>query len=77
MGKKKLLKENESLKLQLENSIKSKIELESKIFDEKIKLVTETLQSLGHLEWQVDFERRFQDFPEIVTKKTFTFTLHA
>lgn len=77
MGKKKLLKENESLKLQLENSRKSKRELESKIFDEKIKLVTETLQSLGHLECQVDFERRFQDYPEIVTKKTFTFTLHA
>ena len=77
MGKKKLLKENESLKLQLENSRKSKRELESKIFDEKIKLVTETLQSLGHLEWQVDFERRFQDCPEIVTKKIFTFTLHA
>jgi len=77
MGKKKLLKENESLKLQLENSRKSKRELESKIFAEKIKLVTETLQSLGHLEWQVDFERRFQDCPEIVTKKTFTFTLHA
>ena len=77
MGKKKLLKENESLKLQLENSIKEKRELESKIFDEKIKLVTETLQSLGYLEYQVDFERRFQDCPEIVTKKTFTFTLHA
>ena len=77
MGKKKLLKENESLKLQLENSKKSKRELESKFFDEKIKLVTETLQNLGHLEWQVDFERRFVDCPDIVTKRTFTFTLHA
>ena len=77
MGKKKLLKEIESLKLQLETSKKSKQELQSKVFDEKIKLVTETLQSLGHLEWQVDFERRFIDCPEIVTKKTFTFTLHA
>ena len=77
MGKKKLLKENESLKLQLENSIKSKRELESKNFDEKIKLVTETLQSLGRLEWQVDFERRFVDCPDIVTQRTFTFILHA
>jgi hypothetical protein len=77
MGKKKLLKENESLRLQLENSKKSKRELENKIFDEKIKLVTETLQSLGHLEWQVDYERRFIDCPEIVTRRTFTFTLHA
>lgn len=77
MGKKKLLKENESLKLQLENSRKSTRELESKIFDEKIKSVTETLQSLGNLEWQVDFERRFIDCSEIVTRRTFTFTLHA
>ena len=77
MGKKKLLKENENLKLQLENSRKAKRELESKVFDEKIKLVIETLQSLGHLEWQVDYERGFQYCPEIVTKKTFTFTLHV
>ena len=77
MGKKKLLKENESLKLQLENSKKSKIELESKIFDEKMKLVTEILQSLGHLEWQVDFERDLHFCPNIVTRKKFTFTLHA
>ena len=77
MGKKKLLKEIESLKSQLETSKKSKQELQSKVFDEKIKLVTETLQTLGHLEWQVDFERRFIDCPEIITKKTFTFTLHA
>ena len=77
MGKKKLLKENESLKLQLENSKKAKRELESKVFDEKIKLVTETLQSLGNLEWQVDFERDLHFCPNVVTKKTFTFTLHA
>jgi hypothetical protein len=77
MGKKKLLKENENLKLQLENSRKAKRELESKVFDEKIKLVIETLQSLGHLEWQVDYERGFRYCPEIVTKKTFTFTLHV
>jgi len=77
MGKKKLLKENESLKLQLENSRKEKRELESKIFDEKIKLVTETLRTLGHLEWQVDFERDLHFFPNVVTSKTFTFTLHA
>ena len=77
MGKKKLLKENENLKLQLENLRKAKKELESKMFDEKIKLVTEILQSLGHLEWQVDYERRFIDCPEIVTRRKFTFTLHA
>ncbi len=77
MGKKKLLKENENLKLQLENSRKAKKELESKMFDEKIKLVTETLQSLGHLEWQVDFERDLHFCPNIVTRRKFTFTLHA
>lgn len=76
MGKKKLLKENESLKLQLENSRKSKRELESKIFDEKIKLVTEILQSIGNLEWQVDFTRDDM-FCDIITRRKFTFTLHA
>ena len=76
MGKKKLLKENESLKIQLENSRKAKRELESKIFDEKIKLVTETLQTLGHLEWQVDFTRDDM-FCNIITRRKFTFTLHA
>lgn len=76
MGKKKLLKENESLKLQLENSKKAKRELESKIFDEKIKLVTEVLQSIGYLEWQVDFTRDDM-FLDIITRRKFTFTLHA
>lgn len=76
MGKKKLLKENESLKLQLENSRKAKRELDKKIFDEKIKLVTETLQTLGHFEWQIDIERHSM-FPELMTKKTYTFTLKA
>ena len=74
MGKKKLLKENERLKLQLEKSIQSNKDLESKIFDEKIKLVVETLQSIGHLDWQVDCIR--DNFHPILIKKTFTFTLN-
>lgn len=75
MGKKKLLKENESLKFKLENLRNSKIELENKIFNEKIKSVMDTLESLGYLEYTIDYERRFVDCPEIVTGRTFTFIL--
>jgi predicted RNA-binding protein with EMAP domain len=77
MGKKKLLKENENLKLKLENLRNSKIELENKIFNEKIKSVTDTLESLGNLEWTIDYERSFFDCPEIVTRRNFTFILNV
>lgn len=57
MKKKKLLEENESLKLRLEELKKEKFELNERIKKEKIDKVIEILNSLGHLDIQKDTQR--------------------
>lgn len=70
MGKNKLLKENETLKLKIESLVKEKIYAENDIFNKKIETVIKTLESLGELTRTLDIERS-----DMMFRRTFTFTL--
>lgn len=71
MGKKKRLKEIESLKLQVENLKKSNAEIKEKQFNDDFENVIKTLEKYGHIEWKIDFERN-GFCPEICTNTRYT-----
>ena len=72
MGKKKQIED-------LENQVKVLKEknkkLESDVFAQKFNLVVDTLKSMGHCDYQIDFENH--DFCDRLEQKAkYTFTLH-
>ena len=72
MKKNKLLEENESLKLRLEELKKEKFKLDETIKKEKLDNVIKILSSLGHLDFQHDMNMSNYGFEQ---KITFTLTM--
>lgn len=67
--KKELLKENEKLNHKLKD-------LENKVFDEKIKLVYDILESIGSVGYEVEHDR-YLCSTEYITESRITFTLRV
>lgn len=74
MGKKKRIKEIESLKLQNEKLQKKIVEIKENQFKEDFENAIKLLKKYGHLQWEVEYERNSFCI-DVITKKQYTIVL--
>lgn len=74
MGKKKRIKEIESLNLQNEKLQKKIVEIKENQFNEDFENAIKLLEKYGHLQWEVEYERNGFCI-DVITKKQYTIVL--